>query len=91
MKRMYKFIAICSVMFLLCSTAVYAQGENQKVNINTATAEQLIELPGIGDTTAERIIQYRESNGNFNSKDQLLEVKGIGDRKFEKLRSMVTL
>ena len=50
----------------------------QKVNINTAEAWLLEALDGIGDTLAQRIIEYRESNGLFNSVDDLIKVSGIG-------------
>ena len=55
------------------------------ININTATAEQLKLLKGIGDATARNIIEYRTANGNFKSADDLLKVKGIGEKRLESL------
>jgi competence protein ComEA len=49
------------------------------VNLNTATAEQLDTLPGIGPVTAQAILDWRTENGSFTSVDELLEVSGIGD------------
>ncbi len=61
------------------------------VNINTASASELDSLPGIGPTYAERIIEYRESNGGFSSIDELKNIKGIGDKTFDKLKNSVTI
>ena len=59
------------------------------LDLNTATAEQLDELPGIGPSTAEAIIAFREEHGRFRSVDQLLEVRGIGDAKLAAIRKRV--
>lgn len=61
------------------------------ININTATNEQLQELPGVGPTYAGRIINRREENGRFTSKDQLLEIKGIGDKRLARIKPLITL
>lgn len=64
--------------------------EESIVNINTASVEELSEsLPGVGKVTAERIVEYRESNGQFNSIDEIMEVKGIGEKIFEKIESLI--
>ncbi|MGI8709564.1 MAG: helix-hairpin-helix domain-containing protein [Acidimicrobiales bacterium] len=60
------------------------------VDLNTATAEQLDTLPGVGPATAQSILAYREEHGRFASVDELLEVRGIGDAKLEQLRTLVT-
>ncbi len=67
-----------------------AQKVSGKVNINTATVAQLDTLPGIGVTYAQRIIDYRNSNGGFKSVDELKNVKGIGDKTFEKFKDQIT-
>ncbi|RMH73947.1 MAG: hypothetical protein D6675_01195 [Gemmatimonadetes bacterium] len=64
---------------------------HDKININTATAEQLIKLPGIGPKTAQKIIAYRQEHGNFPSVEAIKNVKGIGDHKFEALKSYITV
>jgi competence protein ComEA len=66
-------------------------GSTQPVNINTASADELDTLPGVGPATAEAIIAYREQSGPFTSVDQLLDVRGIGDAKLAQLRDLVTL
>ncbi len=62
-----------------------------KVNINTASPQELDSLPGIGPTMAERIITYRTQNGRFNTIEELKEVPGIGDKKFADLQALVTV
>ncbi len=59
------------------------------VNLNTATAEDLDALPGVGPVTAAAIIAWREANGRFTSVDQLSEVDGIGPARLDKLRGLV--
>lgn len=59
------------------------------VDLNTATADQLDALPGVGPVTAAAIVAWRETNGKFTSVDQLGEVDGIGTARLEKLRSLV--
>lgn len=61
------------------------------ININTATNEQLQELPGIGPAYAERIVNWRKENGAFTTKDQLLEIKGIGDKRLARIKPLITL
>ena len=60
------------------------------ININTATAQQLESLPGIGEKTAEKIIAYRNEHGNFSSVTELLNVSGIGEKKLESIWDLVT-
>lgn len=62
-----------------------------KLNINKATAADLDGLPGIGPSTANKIIEYRKSNGNFKTIEELNNVSGIGDKKFEDLKGLVTV
>ena len=59
------------------------------IDLNTATVDQLDALPGIGPSTAEAIIAYRQEHGRFRSVDELLEVRGIGPSKLENLRDKV--
>lgn len=62
-----------------------------KVNINTATAQELDSLPGIGPAMAERIIAYRTEKGTFTSPEDLKEVSGIGDKKYAQLADRITV
>ena len=68
-----------------------AAAPTQTVNINTATVQQLEALPGIGPSTAQRIVTYREKNGPFKKLEDLMNVQGIGEKSFLKLRPHLTL
>jgi len=59
------------------------------VDLNRATAEELETLPGIGERTAERIIEYRREQGGFKKIEELMNVRGIGERSFLRLRPLV--
>jgi len=64
---------------------------SQPVNINTATAEELQHVPGIGPATAAKILQMRKSYGAFKSVDDLLAIRGIGKKRLEKMRRYLTV
>ena len=61
------------------------------LNINTATAAQFEALPGLGKAVAERIVEYRDKNGNFKKVEDLMNVKGIGEKSFLKLKPLITV
>lgn len=61
------------------------------VNLNTATANELEALPGIGTSTAARIIEYRQKNGPFKKIEELMNVQGVGEKSFLKLRALITV
>ena len=63
----------------------------QKININTASVEELDESPGIGPSIANAIIDYRTTNGPFKQIEDINAVKGIGDALFEKIKDQITV
>lgn len=68
------------------------QGDDEKsirVNLNTATLEKLMTLPGVGESTAQKIIEYRNKNKKFKTIDELKSVSGIGDAKFNSLKDYI--
>ncbi|WP_159438358.1 ComEA family DNA-binding protein [Olsenella urininfantis] len=73
------------------ASAVAAAVAPGLVNINSASAEELCTLPGVGQSTAAAIIRDRESNGSFSSVEDLMRVSGIGEKKFERLKDNVVV
>ena len=63
--------------------------DSSKININTATLEELDKLPGVGEATANKIISHREENGQFKTIEDIKNVNGIGDKKFEKMKELI--
>ncbi len=68
-----------------------ADGGSATISINAADADELDELPGVGPVIAERIVQWRETNGPFSSIDELTEVSGIGPSMIEQIRDLASM
>ena len=65
--------------------------DNAKININTATIEELMSLQGIGEKKAESIVEYREKFGSFTTIEDLKGVKGVGDKIFSKIKDQIVV
>lgn len=76
---------------LACTLALVSGLACAAVNLNTATKDDLIALPGIGPAKAQAILDYRVQHGGFKSVDELKDVKGIGAKRFEQLRPELTV
>ena len=80
-QKVLVFVVIVALVF-----GFYGLGfsqEEEKININTATLEELVQLKNIGENYAQRIIEFREKNGPFEKIDDIMKVKGIGEKTFE--------
>lgn len=72
-------------------TDVHGDQKESKINLNTATREELMSVTGIGPSTADNILAYREKTGKFSSVEDLLQVDRIGEKTLEKLRDFFTV
>lgn len=68
-----------------------ASADAGPVDLNSASADQLVAVPGIGESLARRIVEFRDKNGAFQSVDDLLKVQGIGEKSLQKLRPHLTV
>lgn len=83
---------LLTTILLFSTSAISAQAQAVKVNINTATAEQLAEaINGIGDSKAKAIVEYRTKHGKFKSISALENVDGIGEKTIEKNKDKISL
>ena len=82
------FLAFCAIAPNLLANK---KPPEAPVNLNTATSEQLQQVPGIGPVTADKILQMRKSYGAFKSVDDLRAVRGIGPKRLEKMRKYLTV
>ena len=64
---------------------------NSKISINSSDLNKLMEIPGIGESKAKSILEYRTNNGNFNTIDDIMHVSGIGTSLFEKIKDYITI
>jgi len=95
MERRRSLMCLLALCFLVSVASVvggpapgYAGGKEQ-VNINTATVEELVQLPRVGQKVAERIVLYRQKNGSFKTVEDLKTVQGVGDKVLEQIRPLV--
>jgi competence protein ComEA len=86
------FLSLCVLLSLsAASNSTKKKPPAKPVNINTATSEELQQVPGIGPATAQKIQQMRKSYGPFKSVDDLLAIRGLGQKRLDKMRKYLTV
>ncbi len=95
-RRIIAFRATLSLLLTLALISASSVEAKKKpplrpVNINTATAAELQQVPGIGPATAKRILEMRKNYGQFKSVDDLLAIRGIGRKRLDKMRKYLTV
>ncbi len=86
-------LALAMAALLVPAPAMAAGKPNPtaKVNINTASVEQLTALPGVGPKLAARIVEYRQKSGTFRSTQELMNVKGVGEKNYARIEAWLTV
>jgi comEA protein len=83
--RLFLSFLFLSLLFSAAEAAAKKKPPAQPVNLNTATSEELQQVPGIGPATADKILKMRKSYGAFKSVDDLLAIRGLGPKRLEKM------
>ena len=89
-----RILIITLVLFCVALWAPVAGAQEEapvKVNINTATAEELMVLKYVGETLSQRIVEYREEHGAFESPEDIMKVHGVGQRVYESNKDIITV
>jgi competence protein ComEA len=85
-------LGLCLALFPVTALAQKSKAPStEKVNLNTATVEQLQSLPGVGPAMAKRILEHRTKVGKFTKIDEILNVKGIGEKRFQKMKDRLVI
>lgn len=89
-----RFVAVvltAAALLLAAPVGAAAAEPDTPIDINSASVEELTELPRVGKVTAAKIVAWREENGPFTSTDELLNVEGIGEKILQQIESLVTV
>ncbi len=90
MKHVRMFVSLFTVLAVIVGFAMTVSAV-EMVNINTASKEELMQLEGVGNAIAERIVEYREVTGAFAVPEDIMNVKGIGSSTYEKNKDRITV
>src|SRR5450432_3155867 len=85
------FLSFCFLANLATALAATKKPPVHPINLNSATSEELQQVPGIGPATADKILQMRKSYGTFKSVNDLMAIRGIGPKRLEKMRKYLTV
>ena len=94
LKKIAAYAATLAITLALATGVAQAAAKaapTGKVNLNTATAEQLSTLPGVGAKLAARIVEYRQKSGGFKSAQELMNVQGVGEKNFARIQGHLTV
>lgn len=84
-------LALALALPLAAAPGRAPQAPQRPVNLNTATVTELMQLPRIGQKTAERIVAFRKQHGGFQRPEELMNVKGVGEKSYARLKPFLTL
>jgi comEA protein len=90
LNRLLVLVACLVFLFSVSPLGAKKKPPEKPVNLNTATSEQLQQVPGIGPATADKILKMRKSYGPFKSVDDLLAIRGLGPKRLDKMRKYLT-
>ncbi len=93
MRSIKKAVALLAVLSFVIAFAPFIQAQDgaQKININTATAEELTVLKQVGAKLAQRIVQFRQEKGNFKTPEDLMKVPGVGQKIVETNKNIIAV
>jgi len=87
--RKIGILVIVAVLVGMVGVINVSASDAGNININTASAEELTQLKGVGPSTAAKIVEFREKNGPFKKPEGLIQVPGIGQKTFEKNKDVI--
>lgn len=91
MDKLTRIMMMVFVLLFVVAGFAFEVGASDEININTAPKEELMQLEGVGGTYAEKIIEYRETNGFFENPEDIMNVKGIGLATYEKNKDRISV